>query len=50
MIRIAPRGQRRTYGNPVTLRNLDTGAHEVISEVVAYVFDDRPKVNAYNVA
>jgi dipeptidyl aminopeptidase/acylaminoacyl peptidase len=46
----APSGQRRTYGNPITLRNLDTGADEVIADVVAYQFDDSAKVLAYTVA
>jgi dipeptidyl aminopeptidase/acylaminoacyl peptidase len=44
------RGPRRTYGNPVTLRNLDTSADEVIADVVAYQFDDSAKVLAYTVA
>jgi hypothetical protein len=43
-------GQRRTYGNPITLRHLDTGADEVIADVVAYQFDDSAKVLAYTVA
>jgi dipeptidyl aminopeptidase/acylaminoacyl peptidase len=42
--------QRRTYGNPITLRNLDSGADEVIADVVAYQFDDSAKVLAYTVA
>jgi dipeptidyl aminopeptidase/acylaminoacyl peptidase len=46
----APAGPRRTYGNPITLRNLDTGADEVITDVVAYQFDDSAKVIAYTVA
>ncbi len=45
-----PAGQRRTYGNPITLRNLDTGADDVIADVVAYQFDDSAKVLAYTVA
>jgi dipeptidyl aminopeptidase/acylaminoacyl peptidase len=45
-----PAGPRRTYGNPITLRNLDTGADEVIADVVAYQFDDSAKVLAYTVA
>ena len=44
------RGPRRTYGNPITLRNLDSGADEVIADVVAYQFDDSAKVLAYTVA
>jgi dipeptidyl aminopeptidase/acylaminoacyl peptidase len=44
------RGPRRTYGNPITLRNLDSGADEVITDVVAYQFDDSAKVLAYTVA
>ena len=46
----APRGPRRTYGNPITLRNLDTNTDEVIADVVAYQFDDSAKVLAYTVA
>ena len=46
----AARGPRRTYGNPITLRNLDTGADEVIADVVAYQFDDSARVLAYTVA
>ena len=45
-----PRGPRRTYGSPITLRNLDTSADEVIADVVAYQFDDSAKVLAYTVA
>jgi dipeptidyl aminopeptidase/acylaminoacyl peptidase len=41
---------RRTYGNPIMLRNLDTGADEVIPDVSAYQFDDSAKVLAYTVA
>jgi hypothetical protein len=40
----APAAARRTYGNPITLRNLDSGADEVIADVVAYQFDDSAKV------
>ncbi|NUQ12166.1 MAG: S9 family peptidase, partial [Gemmatimonadaceae bacterium] len=43
-------GVRRSFGNPITLRNLDTGADEVIADVVAYQFDDSAKVLAYTVA
>jgi dipeptidyl aminopeptidase/acylaminoacyl peptidase len=46
----APPATRRTYGNPITLRNLDSGADEVIADVVAYQFDDSAKVLAYTVA
>ena len=46
----APSRPRRTYGTPITLRNLDTGADEVIADVVAYQFDDSAKVLAYTVA
>ena len=46
----APAAARRTYGNPITLRNLDTSADEVIADVVAYQFDDSAKVLAYTVA
>jgi dipeptidyl aminopeptidase/acylaminoacyl peptidase len=45
-----PAASRRTYGNPITLRNLDSGADEVIEDVVAYQFDDSAKVLAYTVA
>jgi dipeptidyl aminopeptidase/acylaminoacyl peptidase len=45
-----PAAARRTYGNPITLRNLDTGTDEVITDVVAYAFDDSAKVLAYTVA
>jgi dipeptidyl aminopeptidase/acylaminoacyl peptidase len=45
-----PAAPRRTYGNPVTLRNLDTGADELIADVVAYQFDDSAKVLAWTVA
>ena len=41
---------RRTYGNPIVLRNLDSGADEEIADVVAYQFDDSAKVLAYTVA
>ena len=41
---------RRTYGNPITLRNLDSGSDEVIADVVAYQFDDSATVLAYAVA
>ena len=45
-----PGAPRRTYGTPITLRNLDTGSDEVIADVVAYQFDDSAKVLAYTVA
>jgi dipeptidyl aminopeptidase/acylaminoacyl peptidase len=38
---------RRTLGNTITLRNLDTGADEKIADVVSYMFDDSAKVLAY---
>lgn len=40
---------RRSLGNPITLRNLDTGAEERLADVVAYQFDDSAKVLAYTV-
>jgi dipeptidyl aminopeptidase/acylaminoacyl peptidase len=45
-----PAATRRTYGNPITLRNLDTAADEIIADVVAYQFDDSARVLAYTVA
>ena len=41
---------RRTYGTPLTLRNLDTGAEEKLADVTFYAFDDSAKVLAYTVA
>jgi dipeptidyl aminopeptidase/acylaminoacyl peptidase len=46
----APNGQRRQYGSPIVLRNLDTGADERLTDVLAYQFDDSAKVLAYTVA
>ncbi|HEX7123527.1 MAG TPA: prolyl oligopeptidase family serine peptidase [Gemmatimonadaceae bacterium] len=41
---------RRSYGNPIVLRNLDTGAEERIPDVLSFTFDDSAKVLAYTVA
>jgi dipeptidyl aminopeptidase/acylaminoacyl peptidase len=41
---------RRTYGTPLTLRNLETSANEVIADVSFYTFDDSAKTLAYTVA
>ena len=43
-------GSRRSYGNPIVLRNMDSGADETIPDVLAYQFDDSAKVLAYTVA
>ncbi len=43
------RGVRRTYGNPLVLRNLATGADERIADVQAFFFDDSAKVLGYTV-
>ena len=40
---------RRTYGTPLTLRNLDSGAEEKLADVSSYTFDDSAKVLAYTV-
>jgi dipeptidyl aminopeptidase/acylaminoacyl peptidase len=40
---------RRTFGNPIILRNMDTGADETIADVVAYQWDDSAKVLAYTI-
>ncbi len=45
----APTGPRRTYGSPLVLRNLGTGAEERLSDVLTYAFDDRANVLAYTV-
>ncbi len=45
----APAAARRTYGTPVVLRNLDSGAEERIADVSTYAFDDSAKVLAYTV-
>ena len=42
-------GPRRTYGSPLVLRNLGTGAEERLTDVLAYAFDDRATVLAYTV-
>ncbi len=41
---------RRSYGNPIILRNLDSGADEVIDDVTQYVFDDSARILAWTVA
>jgi len=46
----AASANRRTYGNPIMLRNLDAGADDTIPDVTAYQFDDSAKVLAYTVA
>jgi len=43
-------GTRRTYGSTVVLRNIDTGADEKLTDVLAHTFDDSAKVLAYTVA
>ena len=40
---------RRTYGTPLVLRNLDSGAEERLADVTQYTFDDSAKVLAYTV-
>jgi dipeptidyl aminopeptidase/acylaminoacyl peptidase len=45
----APAAPRRTYGNPLVLRNLTTGAEERLADVLNYVFDDSAKVMGYTV-
>jgi dipeptidyl aminopeptidase/acylaminoacyl peptidase len=40
---------RRSYGNPIVLRNLETGAEERLADVSTYVFDDSAKILAYTV-
>ncbi|HEV8597972.1 MAG TPA: hypothetical protein VGQ69_01275, partial [Gemmatimonadales bacterium] len=40
---------RRSYGSPLVLRNLSSGAEERIGDVLAYVFDDSARVLAYTV-
>jgi hypothetical protein len=42
-------GSRRTFGSPLVLRNLGTGAEERLTDVVAYAFDDSAKVLGYTV-
>ncbi|NOT09998.1 MAG: hypothetical protein HOP28_17535, partial [Gemmatimonadales bacterium] len=38
---------RRTYGSPLVLRNLGTGAEERLTDVLGYAFDDGAKLLAY---
>jgi dipeptidyl aminopeptidase/acylaminoacyl peptidase len=45
----APAGPRRSYGSPLVIRNLSTGAEERIEDVLGYVFDDSARVMAYTV-
>ncbi len=45
----APAGPRRTYGQPLVLRNLSSGTEERLGDVLAYVFDDSAKVLVYTV-
>ena len=40
---------RRTFGTPLVVRNLETGAEERLADVTQYVFDDSAKVLAYTV-
>jgi hypothetical protein len=42
-------GARRTYGNPLVLRNLGTGAEERLADVQQFVFDDSARVMGYTV-
>lgn len=42
-------GSRRSYGSPLVLRNLATGAEERLLDVLGFVFDDSAKVLAYTV-
>jgi hypothetical protein len=42
-------GARRSYGSPLVLRNLATGAEERLTDVLAFVFDDSAKVLGYTV-
>jgi len=42
-------GPRRTYGTPLVLRNLSTGAEQRIEDVLMYAFDDSAKVMGYTV-
>lgn len=44
-----PQIARRTYGTPVVLRNLDSGAEERLADVSQYTFDDSARVLAYTV-
>src|SRR5262245_11717776 len=40
---------RRSYGSPMILRNLDTGAEERVADVTSYTFDDSAHVLAYTI-
>jgi dipeptidyl aminopeptidase/acylaminoacyl peptidase len=40
---------RRSYGNTIVLRNLETGAEERLADVASYVFDDSAKVLGYTI-
>jgi dipeptidyl aminopeptidase/acylaminoacyl peptidase len=42
-------GARRSYGNPIVLRDLETGADERIADVSSYTFDDSARVLVYTV-
>jgi dienelactone hydrolase len=42
-------GARRTYGTPLVLRNLLTGAEERMADVLSYAFDDSARVLGYTV-
>jgi dipeptidyl aminopeptidase/acylaminoacyl peptidase len=46
----APAGPRRSFGNPVVLRRLGTGAEDTLRDVLAYTFDDSARTLAYTVA
>ncbi|MGE3616639.1 MAG: hypothetical protein AB7L66_12280, partial [Gemmatimonadales bacterium] len=41
---------RRSYGSPLVLRNLATGAEERLTDVLTFAFDDHAKVLVYTVA
>ena len=43
-------GARRTYGNTIVLRNLETGADEKIADVSTYQWDDSTRILVYTVA
>ncbi len=45
----AATGPRRTYGSPLVLRNLTTGAEERLNDVLASAFDDSARVMGYTV-
>jgi dienelactone hydrolase len=42
-------GSRRSYGSPLVLRNLATGAEERLPDVLDFVLDDSARVLAYTV-